>query len=209
MPESCLGASRDQLRNRVWRQGTTFPAEPKRVIGVGAGELWAHLQEIMLQERHDRLGHGHLQRSSGFSLLCREDEPPLLTDAAQVLPDLDLRKAAAAFGAEPPQHDHQPIAIEYLSKLTAITDGCLDQVLAEPEELLCCDPCFRVRLVLALQLRDQRYQNVWHLTWKHHPEGLLEPSQVQMSSNRTDGFGEVGNVVREVLLGYAVERRLG
>src|SRR6516164_8177916 len=84
----------------------------------------------------------------GFSLLCREDEPPLLTDVVQLLADPDLREAPAAFGAEPPQHDHQPIAIEYFSKLTVITDGCPDQFLAKREELLRCDPCLRVRLAL-------------------------------------------------------------
>src|SRR5580704_5153264 len=41
--ESCLGALRDELRNRTWRQGTPFLAEPKRVIGIGTRELRAHI----------------------------------------------------------------------------------------------------------------------------------------------------------------------
>jgi hypothetical protein len=125
------------------------------------------------------------------------------------LVDPDLREPSASFRAESPQHYHEPVAVEYFSELTVITDGSLHHLLAERNQLLRCHPSLRARPALAIQLRYQRYQDVRHLTLKHYTESSLEVSQVQMSSDRTDGFGEVGNVVREAVLGHAVKRRLG
>jgi hypothetical protein len=47
------------------------------------------------------------------------------------LADPDLREPAAPFRAESPEHDHEPVAVEYYSVLPVITNGVLHHLLAK------------------------------------------------------------------------------
>jgi|SRR6516165_2042808 hypothetical protein len=126
-----------------------------------------------------------------------------------MLANPDVREPPSPFWPESPEHDHQPVAIEYYVDSAVVTERALHHLTAERGQPRGCDPSLWAGPALAMQMRYEGYQDVGHLALKHDPEGFLKPEQVQMSSDRSDGLRKVGNIVREPVLGQSFERRLG
>src|ERR1700730_15301666 len=92
LSERCARAVRYHTSDSVCSERAACPAGPERTMLVGTWKHRAHLSEVNVQIRHERLRYGDFEVPSRLRFRAVEDHAPFLSNSQQVCADTNQRK---------------------------------------------------------------------------------------------------------------------